>query len=132
MVGPLLTGHAADRIGFRRALQIAYVLQAVAVGLPVVSSSVPTLVVSSLLVGAFTPGIVTLVFGRVLELAAGDSAGARAGWSTATTSYALMQAAGAYAFSFMFARTGGGYTILFGTGACALALALVINLRSSR
>jgi len=94
----------------------------------VVSSAAPALIVSSLVVGTFTPGIVPLVFGRVLELAPAGGLGAKAGWSIATTSYALLQAVAAYGFSFMFARSGGGYAILFGLGACAVSLALLIDL----
>jgi predicted MFS family arabinose efflux permease len=128
MLGPVLTGRVADWIGFRRTLRIAYVLQVLAVGLPALTTSATALMLSSVIVGTFTPGIVPLVFGRVLELAPAGSDGAKGAWSAATTSYALMQAAAAYGFSFVFAQSGGGYAALFGLGACAIALALAIDL----
>ncbi len=57
VVGPVLSGHLADRVGFRSALRSAFVLQALGVVLPVLSTGTPSLIVSSFIVGAFTPGI---------------------------------------------------------------------------
>src|SRR6476660_4544040 len=68
VVGPLLSGHLADRIGFGPALRLAYLIQAVAVALPAFSAGSLSLIISSVVVGAFTPGIVPLVLGRVHEL----------------------------------------------------------------
>lgn len=42
--------------------------------------------------------------------------------------FALFQAAAAYGLSFVFARSGGHYTLLFIIGAVALVLALAIDL----
>ena len=62
MVGPILSGHLADRAGYYPALRWAYLMQAVAVALPAFCSGPVCLIVSSVMVGAFTPGIVPLVF----------------------------------------------------------------------
>ena len=78
MAGPLLAGALADRIGFRRALRLAFLLQAVAVALPALTSATPWLLVSSAIAGAFTPGIVPLALGRVHELLPGDPS--RSAW----------------------------------------------------
>jgi predicted MFS family arabinose efflux permease len=130
VIGPLITGHVADRIGFARALRLAFVLQAAAVALPAITVGPGALVFSSLVVGAMVPGVVPLVFGRVHELTHDDQQ-RQAGWSFATAAFALGQAAAAYGFSFLFAHTGGGYAALFALGAAALVLALAIDLAAA-
>ena len=128
VVGPMIAGYAADRIGFARALRVALVAQAAAVALPALSSGPVALIVSSLVAGAFVPGIVPLVLGRVLELAPADRPAREAAWSRATAAFALGQAVAAYGLSFLFARAGDGYATLFGLGAAALVLALAIDI----
>lgn len=128
IVGPLLTGHLADRAGFGPALRAAYVLQIVAVALPAVVRGPAALIVSSVVVGAFVPGIVALVLGRINELLAHHPAAQKGAWSAATTSFAVLQAVAAYGLSFLFAHDGGNYTTLFVIGAASLALALAVDL----
>jgi predicted MFS family arabinose efflux permease len=127
VVGPVLAGRLADRVGFRPALGLALALEALAVAAPAIDDSTVVLAASSLLVGAFVPGVVPLVLGRVRELLAGDAARQRAAWSRATAAFALGQAAGAYAFSFAF-EAGAAYALLFAAAAGAMALALVLEL----
>lgn len=55
MVGPLLSGHLADRTGFGPALRLAYLIEAIAVVLPALGLGPIPLVLSSVVVGAFTP-----------------------------------------------------------------------------
>ncbi|SAL13194.1 MFS transporter [Caballeronia peredens] len=128
IAGPLLSGHLADRAGFGPALRVAYLLQLVAVAIPAVTSNSALLIVSSVLVGAFTPGIVPLVLGRVNELLAHHPAAQKRAWSTATTSFAVLQALAAYGLSFLFSNSGGNYSLLFAIGAAALAIALAVDL----
>jgi len=128
MVGPLLAGLLADRIGFGAALRLAFAIQAVAVVSPVVAHGWLALVLSSGIAGAFTPGVVPLVLGRVHELLPGDPPAQRLAWSWTTIAFALFQAGAAYFYSFLFSRTGGDYAMLFAIGAGALGLALVIEL----
>ena len=130
-VGPVLAGRLADRIGFGPALRLAFLVQAAAVALLVVADGAGGLALSSIVIGAFVPGIVPLVLGRVQELAGRDERNRTAAWSIATATFALGQAAAAYGFSFLFARTG-SYTILFALGAAALILALVIDVAANR
>jgi predicted MFS family arabinose efflux permease len=127
-VGPLLTGHLADRAGFGPALRVAFFVQAIAIVLPVLSSAPAAMIISSLVVGGFTPGVVPLVLGRIHELLPHDNAGQKAAWARATTMFALFQAGAAYGFSYLFARTGGDYAILFAVGAGAAAVALAMDL----
>jgi MFS family permease len=128
IAGPLVSGHVADRTGFGPALRLAYLIEAVAIALPIGGFGSAGLIVSSVVVGAFTPGIVPLVLGRVHELLPHDVAAQRAAWSAATTSFALLQAGAAYGMSFLFARTGGDYQLLFIIGAAAAATALAVDL----
>jgi predicted MFS family arabinose efflux permease len=127
VLGPMLTGAAADRIGFGPALRAAFAVQAAAVLLPTVATDALALGVSSLVVGAAVPGIVPLVLGRVLDLIPGDPEGQRAAWSVTTMAFALGQAVGAYGFSFLFAR-GDDYLPLFSLAAACIVLALTVDL----
>lgn len=126
VVGPMLAGALADRVGFGPALRLTLVLQAAAVALPTVTAAPLGLAISSLVVGAAVPGVVPLVLGRVHELVPGDEDGQRAAWSVTTMAFALGQAAGAYGLSFLFAR-GQHYPTLFAVGAAALTLALALD-----
>lgn len=128
VVGPLLTGHLADRIGFRLTLRFAFLAQGAGVLLPVLGLGAPGLIVSSLVVGAFTPGIVPVVLGRIDELLAHHPSAHKVTWSKATTSFAVLQAAAAYGFSFLFVQSGGDYQLLFLSGCAALAVALAVDL----
>ncbi len=128
IVGPLLTGHLADRSGFGPALRVSFLIEAVAVLLPAVSTAPVSLIASSVIVGGFTPGIVPLVLGRIHELVPHSAEQQRAVWGHATTSFALFQAAAAYGFSWLFAHTGGDYLLLFKLAAASVALALAIDL----
>jgi len=127
IVGPLLSGHLADRVGFGRALRVAYVVQTIAVALPILGTGPAGLMVSSVLVGAFTPGIVPLVLGRVNELLAHHPSAQKGAWSTATTGFAVLQAGAAYGLSFVFSSSGGNYMVLFAIGTAALVLALAVD-----
>ena len=128
VVGPLVTGHVADRIGFRSTLRLVYLVEAAAVALPALTNGWVGLMVSSLVVGAATPGVVPLALGRTHEVLRHHPAAQKRAWSAATTSFAVMQAAGAYGLSFLFIRTGGNYKALFGLGAFAMLLALAVDL----
>ena len=130
IVGPLLTGHLADRAGFAAALRVSFLVEAVAVALPAVSTAPVPMIVSSLTVGGFTPGIVPLVIGRIHELLPHSAADQRTAWANATTTFALFQAAGAYGLSWLFADSGGDYALLFLIGAAGVAVALAIELFS--
>jgi MFS family permease len=125
LVGPLGAGRLADKVGFDRAIRIALLLELMAVALPLATTAMPALLVSSAVAGAFTPGIVPLVLGRVQELVPVEERTRAWGW--ATTAFALAQAGGAYALSAVFAVTG-SHASLFTIGAAALLMALAIDL----
>jgi len=126
-IGPILSGHLADRTGFGPALRLAYLVQAIAVALPAFGLGATSLMVSSVVVGAFTPGIVPLVLGRIHELLHSHAAAQKSAWSKATICFAVCQALAAYGMSLLFDHTGGHYQLLFGLGAGSLLLALTID-----
>lgn len=126
-LGPVLIGHVADRVGVARALRAAFVIVAACVALPVLADDDAALVVSSIVVGAFVPGVAGLAVSRVYELAPADGTSRTAAWGICTTSFAVGQAVAAYGFSFLFAHVG-EYAMLFGLGASALVLALAVDL----
>lgn len=123
LAGALVAGTAADRVGFARALRGGLVIQIVAV--PLALAGDVGLHVSAVIVGAFVPGVVPLVLGRVHELAPPE---ARAGaWGRATAGFALGQAAMAAALSWLYAGAG-DHGWLFAAGTVALLLALLLDL----
>lgn len=131
IVGPILSSHLADRIGYGRALPLVYLLESGAVllaGCPIPSA---WLIVSSLIVGAFTPGIVPLVLGRIQELLAHHPALHRKYWTRATVAFALSQALSAYGMSYLFSKTH-NYSLLFEIGSVAMFLAFAVNLLAAR
>jgi predicted MFS family arabinose efflux permease len=125
LLGPLIGGHAGDRIGFRAALRLAFVVQALCVALLLVSASPVGLAVSSFVVGAFVPGVVAITMGRTRELTAGDQRAQAMAWGFCTTAFALGQAVAGYGFSFIFSAAEAPYPVLFLLAAAALLLALV-------
>lgn len=132
MAGPVLAGMAGDRIGFRQALRAAFIIEILAILLPVWSAAGWALILSSLVVGCFVTGTVPLMLGRIHELLPGHPVLQRRAWSRATVGFALLQAAAAYGFSYVFTRTGGDDRLLFLLGALAMAVALVIDFATQR
>jgi MFS family permease len=131
MAGPLLAGFLADRAGFRTALRLAYLVQGAMVAVPLMTSTAPVLLASAVVLGACTPGIVPLAFGRLHELLPNDLPRRQVAWGQIATSYAVFQAIAAYGLSFLFTRTG-SYLMLFAVGVSAAALALALDLLAGR
>ncbi|MCK9685310.1 YbfB/YjiJ family MFS transporter [Scleromatobacter humisilvae] len=132
VVGPIAGGLVADRTGFRTALRLAFVLQAIAAWLPAFGMTGAWLAISSVVMGAFTPGIVGLVLGRLHELLVHHPASHKLAWSRATTGFAILQAAAAYGMSYLLVRSGGHHAPLFAVGGAAVVLALAIDLVAPR
>lgn len=128
IAGPLLAGGLGDRMGFGRALTLGLALQLGAVLIPLALPSLTLLAVSALVMGAFTPGMPSLVLGRLHELAGSEDQ--HAAWGLATTAFALAQAGGAYGLSWLYARTA-SYEVLFAAGTGALAAALALGLATA-
>lgn len=127
VIGPMLFGAIADRIGFAAAWRLVFALMTGLIALPAFVTSEAALVVSCLALGAFTPGVAGLALGRVQELVA-EARRPRV-WSLCTIAFAIGQAGGAYGLSYLYAASG-SHALLFKVGAALLAVALVLDLLS--
>ena len=129
-LGPVIAGRIADRFGFRRALAGALLVKAVGVALPLASVAFPALALSSLIVGALTPGAAMLASGRAGEIA--GPARHAATWALATAAFAAVQALAALAFSRLLVATG-SYYALYAVGAGLLvAGAFTVLIKSNK
>ncbi len=131
IAGPMLMGAIADRAGFRRMLRLSFIVQAAAVALIAITDRSAALIVSSVTVGLFVPGVVPVVLGRMHELVH-DATRRQAAWSWCTTAFAIGQAGAAYGFSYLFSRMGGGaYALMFALAAAALVAAFLLDISQS-
>jgi MFS family permease len=117
-IGPMLTGTLADVFGLKRCLLAGFLLKSLAAILPVWSSAPFALLISAILMGVCTPGVVALVSAYTLECVGGQHH--RKAWGLATSSFAIAQAGGGALMAFAAARLP-SYHALF----CASAVALV-------
>lgn len=121
-IGPMLTGTLADRFGLKRCLIAGFIIKALSAVLPVWSSSTFALLVSSILMGIFTPGIVALVSAYTLDRVGAEHH--RKAWGMATSSFAIAQAAGGALMAFAATRLH-SYHPLFCISAAALVGSVV-------
>ncbi len=128
IAGPFAAGLLGDRLGLGAALILVFAVKALVVALPTVTAAPPLLWLSSLVVGALSPGIATLISARVSQLV--EPVRQAPVWALATLVFSLAQAGSAYAMSFAFARSGsylplyaaGGVIEAFGMVCCIAAL----------
>ncbi|WP_092388368.1 YbfB/YjiJ family MFS transporter [Halopseudomonas salegens] len=123
IVGPFAAGWLVKRFGWHTSLAAAYLLKAVAIGLPLLSTGLVSRSLSSFIVGAMVPGIVALTAGRLAELV-GPTAHKRI-WGQATAVFAAAQALSGYAMSSLYA-TSGSYQPLFLVGTLLLVAGFVL------
>jgi len=116
-LGPFLMGLLVRQVGWHRALWMAFLMKAGAVALPLMSMAWWSQTISSLAVGALTPGIVAIVSGRLAQLV-GPNAHQKV-WGRATAAFALAQAMGGYGMAAIFAWTGSAFAI-FAIGSVVL------------
>jgi len=128
MLGPPLYGLIADRAGARAAVRLLLTAQAIAVAGLARSNQAVALGILSVIIGSFPPGIVPMVLAWIRELYPGDQNRQNAVWSGATIDFAAFQALAAYAFSAIYAASGGDYRLIFMFGAGALLLAVLLDL----
>jgi predicted MFS family arabinose efflux permease len=126
ILGPMVYGLLADRLGARRGIRGALAVQAVAVALLSVSQQPLLLCALAVVIGSFPPGIVPLALARVHELKHSAHAQQMA-WSKATVAFASFQALAGVLYSLIFNGTGGHYRSLFVIAAGALVLALLLD-----
>lgn len=131
LLGPLIAGRLSDKIGFGASLRIVLLFHITSASLIAVDQSWLSLVISSLIVGSAVSGTVPLVLGQTQERVT-DPEARKVAWSIATATFAVGQAAGGYAYSYLFSRTSENFELLFMLGAVALLLALVTNSLAAR
>jgi MFS family permease len=121
-IGPLLMGALSDVFGPRRCLIGGFLLKAVGVALPVLSSHPAALLASSLLVGMFSPGIVALMSTYVLQCV--GVPWHRRAWGWLTLGFAAAQALAGFAMAAVAARLD-SYEPLFVFSAGTLLVSLL-------
>lgn len=131
IVGPPVMGRLADWIGFRLTFRLGLTLEAVVIAIILASAADAALAVSSFLMGALIPGMVTMTVGRIAELVA-DAGRQRAVWAVATTGFAIGQAVSGYFYSYLFVATGGAYFWIYASGAAMALVALAIDVAAGR
>jgi predicted MFS family arabinose efflux permease len=122
ILGPMVYGLLADRIGARAAIRLVLIVQAMVVAALPFTSSLPGLAVLSVVIGTFPPGIVPLALARVHELCPAP-ADQQIAWSRATISFASFQALSGIGYSMLFTATAGHYGMLFAIASGALVVA---------
>jgi hypothetical protein len=128
----MLYGVLGDRFGIGTATRIALALQIAAAGVLVLAHGLAGLLAATFVIGTYPPGIVPLTLGRIRHTLPQDVPAQGAAWSRATTIFALFQALAGYAYSWLFAATGGDHRVLMEIGAAALAVALLSDLLLAR
>jgi MFS family permease len=127
ILGPVIYGLLADRLGARNSIRLVLMIQAVTVGALCVSHSYLVLALLAVIIGSFPPGIVPLALGRIHELVPGHEQ-QQVAWSRATVSFATFQALAGYGYSVIFNGNGGHHIMLFAIATGALAVALLADL----
>lgn len=121
-VGPIITGTLGDKFGLKKALLVAFSCKAIGVALPLLSTNKIALFASSILVGLFTPGTVTLVSTYTLEIV-GTKLHTKS-WGAMTMAFAISQGVGAVVMAH-YAPQLSSYNVLFIISASALILSIV-------
>lgn len=132
IVGPVISGYMVDRIGPAMGYRLSLTLQMLAVGGLAVFHHPIAIALSTMVLGAFTPGIVPLVLGRIGTHLPGNVPAQRAAWSRATVAFALFQALGGYGYAYLFAHTQGNYALIFSCAAAALLFAVALDFGGQR
>jgi predicted MFS family arabinose efflux permease len=131
IVGPMLYGAMGDRITPRVTGRIAMTGQIAAIALLVSTTTIPALILATLVIGTFPPGIVPIFLGQIQRILPDNAERQSAAWSRATTIYALTQAIVGYAASWLLAASGGQHRQLFMLAAAGLLLSLATELAAN-
>ena len=128
IVGPMVYGLLVDRLGAGTTLRMVLLSQAVATALIAWSDNAIVLGIASVLIGTFPSSIPPLVLGRFHQVLPNSPGAQHGAWTRATTIFALFQALAGYAYSYVFASSGGDHQLLFLIGAVAIGLSFLIDL----
>lgn len=123
LAGPFCAGLIADKVGTYRALIFAFIICCCAITMVLFNHLTTLYIVSSFLMGAFLPGIVTLISARIIEVVGADQHAVF--WGKMTFFYAISQALGSYFMSYLL-HQGLGYTNCFVIADFAFVLGLIM------
>ncbi|HVM33545.1 MAG TPA: YbfB/YjiJ family MFS transporter [bacterium] len=129
LVGPFVGSALGPKFGFQEGILMSLSGMAAANLLAIFSQNPWALALSAFTVGTLAMSIVSLVLGRSGQLAGLD--GQREVWGWMTAAFSLTQALGAYAYTYLFDRTG-SYHLLFGISAGVLLAGVLLGLWDSR
>jgi predicted MFS family arabinose efflux permease len=129
LIGPFFFGYIADKVGVYKGLLIALFLCFISALIVIFNKIMILYVVSSFLMGASLPGIVTLMSLRLIELVGTDLHAIF--WGRITLYYALIQVAGTYGMSYLL-HLGFNYTDCFIIAGVAFLIAFFIVLFSEK
>lgn len=121
--GTILARIIAKQSNWHSALIVAFTTKALAVAVPLLTTQLFWISLSSFWVGAMTPGIVMLVSGRLAELVRTELL--RFFWGLATLLFAVSQAVSAYSLSGLY-RAAGTYLSGFAVSTAALVVATAL------
>lgn len=127
--GPMIVGFFAHRMGWHSGLILAFLVKAIAVSIPILSTGIVSRTLSSFIVGAMVPGIVALTSGLIAELI--GSANHKRFWGMATVVFAVSQALSGYIMSALY-ETWKSYYFLFYIASTALVASTFLILVSNR
>ncbi len=130
VVGPLMLGFVAGRIGLRPTIRMALVIQFIAVGLLMVATGSVVLALSCFLAGLGMPGLLAGFLLRSQQIADGDLLIHRALWGKATASFATGQALAAFGTVYLidtYGEHGAAYPVLFVVSTAAMAIAIALD-----
>lgn len=128
-IGPVISGLMADKLGFGKSIRISLLFKGIGVIMPVFSTALWSLAISSIFVGSFALGISSLAAGRITELVAPNLQ--KKVWSWMTIIFSVTHALTAYILSYLFSVTG-SYYLLFEIGAITLIIGSIMDFFSSR
>jgi predicted MFS family arabinose efflux permease len=122
-LGPALWGRLADRFGAAPMLRLAMTVQAVALALPLLDTSTPVLVLSTISGGATAIGLTALTLTRARDLA-GEQASAV--WRVSTATFGLSQTLTGFLMAWLYSVTH-GHAALFGTGLIGAVAGILLS-----
>jgi len=128
IVGPVMCGGAADKIGFRLSFRAALLLQGIAVGILSFVKNLVAVGIATVLLGIFTTGVVPLSLGKIHDILPHSPTAQRTAWSRATIAFAVFQVLGGYGYAFLFSHSKENYGLVFLCGTIALVMALIVDL----
>lgn len=124
VAGSLSGGALADRLGGRRAMALALVVQVAALACALLPG-MPALVAAGLLSGIAAVGVTSVALASARE-----RAGAEAGviWVRTTAGFAVAQSATGFALAALFGATGESHAAVFAAGLVLSVLSLAVGL----